>query len=62
MEFRLLKTKEIKTLLETKIKKRDIILKKYKKIRNTMAVIGKVSAGTTMSSGAGGIITSSTLA
>ena len=55
MEFRLLQTKEIKTLLENEINKRDIILKKYKKIRNTMGVIGKVSAGITMSSGAGGI-------
>ena len=61
MEFRLLQTKEIKTLLENEINKRDIILKKYKKIRNTMGVIGKVSAGITMSSGAGGIISASTV-
>ena len=62
MEFRLLRTKEIKTLLAKEINKRDIILKKYKKIRNTMGVIGKVSAGITMSSGTGGIITASILA
>ena len=62
MEFSLLRTKEIKTLLENEINKRDIILKKYKKIRNTIGVIGKVSAGITMSSGVGGIITASTVA
>ena len=37
-------------------------IQKHKKIRNTMGVIGKVSAGITMSSGAGGIITASTIA
>ena len=31
MEFRLLRTKEIKTLLENEINKRDIILKNKKK-------------------------------
>ena len=30
MEFRLLRTNEINTLLENEINKRDIILKKYK--------------------------------
>ena len=62
IEFRLLRTKEIKSLLENEINKKDIILKKYEKIRNTTGVIGKVSAGITMSSGAGGIITASTVA
>ena len=32
MEFRLLRTKEIKTLLENEINKRDIILKNLKKL------------------------------
>ena len=62
IEFRLLRTKEIKSLLENEINKKDIILKKYKKIRNTTGVIGKVTTGITMSSGAGGIITASTVA
>ena len=62
MEFRLLQTKEIQILLENEINKTDIILKKLKTIRNTMGIIGKVSAGITMSSGAGGIITTSTVA
>ena len=62
MEFKILRTKDIKILLENKINKSDIILKKFKKIRNIMGIIGKVSAGMTMSSGAGGIITASTVA
>ena len=62
MEFRIEHILEIKTLLEEDITKRDNILKKYKKIRNTMGVIGKVSASITKSSGAGCIITSSTIA
>ena len=62
MEFRIERISEIKTLLQDEVTKRDNILKKYKKIRNTMGVIGKVSVGITMSSGAGGIITASTIA
>ena len=65
MEFKIERIMEIKTLLEeevSQVTKRYNILKKYKKIRNTMGVIDKVSVGITMSSGAGGIITASTIA
>ena len=58
MEFRILRTKEIRTLLGNEIKKRDIIIKE----RNTMDVIGKVAAGITISSDAGDVITASTVA
>ena len=53
---------EIKTLLKEEVTKRDNILKKYKQIRNTMGVIGKVSVGITMSSDARDIITASAIA
>ena len=62
MEFRLERIKEIRSLLEKDIIKRDNILKKYKRIKNTFGVIGKISAIITASTGVGGIITASTIA
>ena len=62
MEFRLERIKEIRSLLENDIIKRDNILKKYKRIKNTFGVIGKISAIITASTGVGGIITASTIA
>ena len=62
MEFRLERTKEIKLILNNEISKRELILKKYKKIKNTFSVIGKLSAVLITSTGAGGIITASTIA
>ena len=62
MEFRCERVKEIRLLLENDIKKRDNMLHKYKKIKNTFGIIGKISAALTMSTGAGGIITASTIA
>jgi hypothetical protein len=62
MEFRVERIQEIKLLLGNEIDKRCNILKKYKRIKNTFGVIGKVSAVLTMSTGAGGIITASTIA
>lgn len=62
MEYRIEEIKEKKILLQNEIDKRELILKKYKKIKNTFGVIGKVSAVVTTSTGAGGIITASTVA
>lgn len=62
MEPRIERIKEIKLSLENEIDKRELILKKYKKIKNTFGVIGKVSAVIVASTGAGGIITASTIA
>jgi hypothetical protein len=62
MEHRIERIKEIKLSLENEINKRELILTKYKKIKNTFGVIGKVSAVITASTGAGGIITASTIA
>jgi hypothetical protein len=62
MEHRIERIKEIKLLLENEINKRELILTKYKKIKNTFGVIGKVSAVITASTGVGGIITASTIA
>ena len=62
MEFRLQRIKEIKLLLEHEINKRENILKKYKRTKNTFGVINKISAALTMSTGAGGIIAASTVA
>lgn len=62
MEFRLERIKEIRSSLEYDINKRENILKKYKKIKNTFSVIGKISAVLTTATGTGGIITASTVA
>lgn len=62
MEYRIEEIKEKKILLQNEIDKRELILKKYKKIKNTFGVIGKVSAVVTASTGAGGFITASTVA
>ncbi len=61
MEFRLELIKEIWSLLESDINKRNNIFK-TQKIQNKLGLIGKVSTGLTMSTGAGGIITASTIA
>ena len=62
MEFRLQRIKEIKTLLEHEINKRDKILKKYKRTKNMFGVVSKVSVAITMTIGAGGIIAATTIA
>lgn len=61
-EHRIEDIKKIKLLLESDITKRDILRKKYKKIKNTFNVVGMVSAIMTASTGAGGIVTASTIA
>ena len=62
MEFRSERIKEIRTQLEADVNKRDDILKKYKRIKNILSVVGKITTAVTMSTGVGGIITTSTLA
>ena len=61
MEFRSERIKEIRIQLEADVNKRDDILKKYKRIKNILSVIGKITTAVTMSTGVGGIITTSTL-
>ena len=61
MEFRSERIKEIRIQLEADVNKRNDILKKYKRIKNILSVVGKISAAVTMSTGVGGIITTSTL-
>jgi hypothetical protein len=61
MEFRSERIKEIRTQLEADVNKRNDILKKYKRIKNILSVVGKISAAGTMSTGVGGTITTSTL-
>ena len=41
MEFRIIWTKEIKTLLENEINNRDIILKKYKELEIQLVLLVK---------------------
>ena len=61
MEFRSERIKEIRTQLEADVNKRDDILKKYKRIKNILSVVGKITTAVTMSTGVGGIISTSTL-
>ena len=61
MEFRSERIKEIKIQLEADVNKRNDILKKYKRIKNILSVIGKITTAVTMSTGVGGIISTSTL-
>jgi hypothetical protein len=61
-EFRSDRIKEYVAKLQSEINKRDNILKKYKKIKNTFSVIGKISAVVTTATAAGGIVTASTIA
>jgi uncharacterized protein YjaG (DUF416 family) len=61
MEFRSERIKEIRIQLEADVNKRDDILKKYKRIKNILSVICKITAAVTMSTGVGGIISTSTL-
>ena len=62
MECRLERIKEIKSLLQNQIDKRQLITKKYKKIKNTFKVIGIVTAAITASTGVGGVVTAATIA
>lgn len=61
MEFRSERIKEIRIQLEADVNKRDDILKKYKRIKNILSVVGKITTAVTMSTGVGGIISTSTL-
>jgi hypothetical protein len=60
--FRIERIKEYVTTLQSEINKRDNILKKYKKIKNTFSVIGKISAVVTTATAAGGIAGAAALA
>ncbi len=62
MEFRIERIKHITLELERDINKRNNILQKYKRMKNTFGVIGKISAVLTTATGTGGIITASTVA
>ncbi len=62
MEFRFEEVTKKRSFLEKDIDKRELLLNKYEKLRNTFSVINMISAVLTTSTGAGGIITTSTIA